>query len=178
MSPLLGSGASRVETLPPAAESDRRSGELPADVEAQSSSSDDRAGARHSDARDNSKAVARPGNESEGAGGGGATPTTVPATPRPESDDECSVREVEAAVVAAGDGPSCYFYASSEGGYEAAGDWRIAIRRGDEYMLYTSLDGSPNCGKTGTIRPGDYVEVTVKAGTAGAGRSYGNSCGG
>lgn len=105
-----------------------------------------------------------------------APPTTVPPPLAPEAEDECSVKEVSAGATAAGDGPTCQFTAVKPGGYEAAGDWQITIYRGEEIIIYASRDGSAGCGATGTIQPGDHVEVRVKVGMAGAGRSYGADC--
>ena len=177
MSQLLGGVGARVETLPIAGQSDGRA-EGPAAANLEGTQPGGIAEhARPGGSSAPAGGMADPGGERAGAGGGSPTPTRVPLAPGTDGDDECSVREVRAPVVAAGDGPRCYFYAASQGGYEATGDWRISIRRGDTHIVYSSFLGSPTCGKTGTIQPGDYVEVIVKTGTAGAGRSYGTSCG-
>lgn len=117
-----------------------------------------------------------PTNDAEPTPGGGATPTTNPGP------DECATYEVWFGAGSAGGGRDCSFHASSPGGYEASLDWSITIHRGDQVITFSSADqparsGTPSCGPTGTIQPGDFVEVHVGAnGRAAAGRSYGKDC--
>lgn len=91
--------------------------------------------------------------------------------------DECATWE----VVFAGRGRECTFRASSPGGYEASGGWSITVHRGDKVITFASDNDvqrfAASCGATGTIQPGDFVEVRVGLyGSAAAGKSYGKNC--
>ena len=165
-----------VRTLPVADETPSRTAEDPEESKVPSSESEARMGESGPSRPMEPSSESDSATDSGGAGGSSQDPPAVPVGPRPEGEDDCSVTEVGTAVGSAGDGPTCGFVAVSEGGYEAVGDWQVSIRRGDAYVIYSSRDGSPGCGRTGTIQPGDHVTVNVKAGTAGAGSSYGQNC--
>ncbi|HLG00867.1 MAG TPA: hypothetical protein VI916_10365, partial [Acidimicrobiia bacterium] len=119
----------------------------------------------------------------EGAGAEpGAPPTTTPVeSGHGPGPDECGTWEVWFGAGAAGGGHECSFHASSPGGYEAWGDWTITIHRRGETITFSPERGfEPNakrCSPTGTIQPGDFVEVYVgSTGSASAGKSFGKDC--
>lgn len=64
-------------------------------------------------------------------------------------------------VVVGGGGPAAAGYiARNPGGYEASGEWRLTIERGDQIIDLRS-GGAPRCRPVGFIRPGDEVRGSV-----------------